>query len=333
VTTLARTVPAIQRLFALKLAMSLKSEETGETREETLTQLSLKCNITLQVNHLSDGFKVGLTEERELRSEITSANTLFTGESKLAGLPPVLNAHLVRMFYKLASNLDAEGSAGNKAKILRSVAFPERLDLYEHCAESLKKELDPARKDKLEAEEIEASAKLKLAQGKLEGNGKGAAGTKEEADKLLDAMKAGSGEEATAEKKRRVGEGSSSAADAEMVDADAAAVPETAEAIEAAATAAAAEAAEAARAKASSEKCDGTRPTGVYSLVAVLTHKGRSSDSGHYESWVKNAAADDSWTEFDDHTPTPKTATEILNLKGGGDHHMGYILVYKAQHI
>ena len=58
VTTLARTVPAIQRLFALKLAMSLKSEETGETREETLTQLSLKCNITLQVNHLSDGFKV-----------------------------------------------------------------------------------------------------------------------------------------------------------------------------------------------------------------------------------------------------------------------------------
>jgi hypothetical protein len=43
------------------------------------------------------------------------------------------------MFYKLASNLDAEGSAGNKAKILRSVAFPERLDLYEHCAESLKK--------------------------------------------------------------------------------------------------------------------------------------------------------------------------------------------------
>jgi hypothetical protein len=146
---------------------------------------------------------------------------------------------------------------------------------------SQSQELDPARKDKLEAEEIEASAKLKLAQGKLEGNGKGAAGTKEEADKLLDAMKAGSGEEATAEKKRRVGEGSSSAVDAEMVDADAAAVPETAEAIEAAATAAAAEAAEAARAKASSEKCDGTRPTGVYSLVAVLTHKGRSSDSGH----------------------------------------------------
>ena len=34
---------------------------------------------------------------------------------------------------------------------------------------SQSQELDPARKDKLEAEEIEASAKLKLAQGKLAG--------------------------------------------------------------------------------------------------------------------------------------------------------------------
>lgn len=27
--------------------------------------------------------------------------------------------------------------------------------------------------------------------------------------------------------------------------------------------------------------------TGVYDLVAVLTHKGRSADSGHYVAWVK----------------------------------------------
>jgi len=34
-----------------------------------------------------------------------------------------------------------------------------------------------------------------------------------------------------------------------------------------------------------------------------------------------------------DHAPSPKTASEILALKGGGDHHMGYILVYKARYI
>jgi uncharacterized UBP type Zn finger protein len=30
----------------------------------------------------------------------------------------------------------------------------------------------------------------------------------------------------------------------------------------------------------------GTRATGFYDLVSVLTHKGRSADSGHYVSWV-----------------------------------------------
>ncbi|KAL4626722.1 hypothetical protein ACB092_05G118000 [Castanea dentata] len=31
----------------------------------------------------------------------------------------------------------------------------------------------------------------------------------------------------------------------------------------------------------------GTQITGIYDLVAVLTHKGRSADSGHYVAWVK----------------------------------------------
>lgn len=30
-----------------------------------------------------------------------------------------------------------------------------------------------------------------------------------------------------------------------------------------------------------------TQMTGLYDLVAVLTHKGRSADSGHYVAWVK----------------------------------------------
>ena len=75
----------------------------------------------------------------------------------------------------------------------------------------------------------------------------------------------------------------------------------------------------------------GTRPTGFYELHAVLTHKGRSADSGHYVAWVRNK--DDSWTEFDDHQPNPKKLDDILALKGGGDHHMGYLLMYKAQYI
>lgn len=45
--------------------------------------------------------------------------------------------------------------------------------------------------------------------------------------------------------------------------------------------------------------------TGVYDLVAVLTHKGRSADSGHYVAWVKQ----ESGKLFS------KSITQIKNVK------------------
>lgn len=35
-----------------------------------------------------------------------------------------------------------------------------------------------------------------------------------------------------------------------------------------------------------------THVTGVYELVSVLTHKGRSADSGHYVAWVKQESGE-----------------------------------------
>ena len=57
-------------------------------------------------------------------------------------------------------------------------------------------------------------------------------------------------------------------------------------------------------------------PPGKYELVSVLTHKGRSADSGHYTAWVKQA--DGKWVLFDDDTLSFKTGDEILALSGGG---------------
>ncbi|KAM0881096.1 hypothetical protein ACQ4PT_033166 [Festuca glaucescens] len=71
--------------------------------------------------------------------------------------------------------------------------------------------------------------------------------------------------------------------------------------------------------------------TGVYDLIAVLTHKGRSADSGHYVGWVKQD--DGKWIEFDDDNPSIRKEEEILKLSGGGDWHMAYICLYKARSI
>ncbi|KAH7283821.1 hypothetical protein KP509_34G025200 [Ceratopteris richardii] len=69
--------------------------------------------------------------------------------------------------------------------------------------------------------------------------------------------------------------------------------------------------------------------TGYYDLVAVLTHKGRSADSGHYVAWVKQDNG--KWIQFDDHQPIPQKEEDITRLSGGGDWHMAYILLYKAK--
>ena len=99
--TLCREVPAVDALFGFEVVqVPCVARKPGETREERAREYSFKCNITINVNHLSDGFKVALAEERELRSEALARDVLYKGESKLASLPKVLNVQLVRFFWK-----------------------------------------------------------------------------------------------------------------------------------------------------------------------------------------------------------------------------------------
>lgn len=67
--------------------------------------------------------------------------------------------------------------------------------------------------------------------------------------------------------------------------------------------------------------------TGSYQLVGVVTHKGRSAESGHYVGWTHSK--DDDWVRYDDDVVTWVGLDEIMQLKGGGDWHMAYILLYR----
>ncbi|XP_048762249.1 ubiquitin carboxyl-terminal hydrolase 14-like [Ostrea edulis] len=70
----------------------------------------------------------------------------------------------------------------------------------------------------------------------------------------------------------------------------------------------------------------GSNNSGFYELQAVLTHKGRSSSSGHYVAWVKKKGEE--WVMFDDDNVTNVTAEDVLKLSGGGDWHSAYVLLY-----
>ena len=72
-------------------------------------------------------------------------------------------------------------------------------------------------------------------------------------------------------------------------------------------------------------------PTGRYQLISVVTHQGRSSESGHYIGWVHKK--DDKWLKYDDSDVTMVTTNEVLELKGGGDWHMAYICFFKQLEV
>ncbi|XP_066592024.1 ubiquitin carboxyl-terminal hydrolase 14 [Prorops nasuta] len=70
----------------------------------------------------------------------------------------------------------------------------------------------------------------------------------------------------------------------------------------------------------------GSNNSGYYTLQAVLTHRGRSSSSGHYVAWVRQKS--DVWLKCDDDTVSAVTSEEVLKLSGGGDWHCAYVLLY-----
>jgi ubiquitin carboxyl-terminal hydrolase 14 len=68
--------------------------------------------------------------------------------------------------------------------------------------------------------------------------------------------------------------------------------------------------------------------SGTYQLIGVITHKGRSADSGHYIGWARSGDGDQ-WWKFDDAVVTATTTEDVLRLSGGGDHHTNYINFYR----
>mmetsp|Transcript_19100 Transcript_19100/g.41817 ORF Transcript_19100/g.41817 Transcript_19100/m.41817 type:complete len:482 (-) Transcript_19100:109-1554(-) len=252
----------LTELMGVDLVTTLKCDGTAEQFTEKQTVYSLKCNITSEVNHLNEGMKIAMHEDREKNSASLNASALWRGDSKVTKLPPALTVQFVRFFWK--TNVTHDGTQGMKSKILRKVGFPLVLDMYEFCDETVQAQLSEVRKDQIEAED----KRMKEAEAKKQriANGEGASGgdvaMADTADAAMDAPK---------------------------------------------------------------------RVTGHYDLIAVLTHKGRAADSGHYISYVKRETGE--WVSLDDETLSVKKEDDIKALSGGGDHHMAYLVMYKQRTI
>lgn len=146
----------------------------------------------------------------------------------------------------------AAGTKAGKAKILRNVSFPKNLDIYEFCTDELKKSLDLGRDFERRLREEEDEKRL----------------TGKSADVDMKDEEAGSASTIVA-----------AAHEEEKVSALAAKKKRKEEEV-----------------KVSDEML--YRPhgqgldAGHYQLIAVVTHKGRSADGGHYVGWVHKSGDD-----------------------------------------
>ncbi|CAM9848506.1 unnamed protein product [Scytosiphon promiscuus] len=353
-TDLGKADNVMDALFGLEMEETFTCEESGESKTSNSTSKKLVCNIqggagaSTQINHLADGMKVGLSDKVEKHSEKLGRDAIFTLNSKIKRLPRYLCIQVLRFFWKATP--DSMDHQGVKCKIMRPVSFPSTLDMYEFCAPSLQAILKVPREaaDKLIFEEEskeKAKKEAKIAEERAE---------REKAKKgKVFAHLAGTGGSAPSDSVDAAKPPAPPSSEAETAAAAAGGVEESKEMEVDSAGAAEAAAAPPAGAEENEEELSDELKAalamsmqaedagvegaagpglpanfkGTYELYAVVTHKGREADGGHYMGWVRQEG--DDWLVFDDSDVSPCKTEDIMNLKGGGDWHMAYLTFYR----
>jgi ubiquitin carboxyl-terminal hydrolase 14 len=338
---------AVDAMFGIKLEETLTCDEItpvtgGDTAMEeddnttaaaaTATkrydlQRKLVCNIQggagqttnasappVDINHIGEGIHLALAGKIEKHSDVLGRNAMWTKTQRIARLPPLLTVQFGRFYWKLTP--DSADHTGVKCKIMKPVTFQSTLDLYEFCSKDVQKVLKVHRDRAAAAEEERLNAKATAAQEELKKSGTETAG---------DEKKKEDGDAAAMDTTTTATAAADTETDAAMEGVD----DEEAEALKAA------------LAMSMQEDAPPQPPVGpglpdnfqgIYELFAVVTHKGRDADGGHYMGWVKaEGQGDDDWYVFDDDEVSPCKTEDVLKLKGGGDWHMSYLNFYRAK--
>ncbi|KAL7461745.1 hypothetical protein ACHAXS_002153 [Conticribra weissflogii] len=273
-------------------------------------------NSQVNITHIAEGIQLSLTGKLEKYSDVLGRNAQWTRSQKIARLPPYLVVQFGRFYWKATP--DSQDHAGVKCKVMKPVAFHSVLDIYDFCNDKVKGVLKVSRDRAAQEEEDRVAKKLR-------------------------------GED-VADDKKEVGDEAAMEEDIKPAAAETADDDEDDEDLKAA------------LAMSVEQELAPVGPglpanfQGLYELFAVVTHKGRDADGGHYMGWVKADNSDarggkavatngekkreqigdtgednDDWFVFDDDEVSPCKTEDILKLKGGGDWHMSYLNFYRAK--
>lgn len=284
----------------------------------------LVCNIqgghgqTTNITHIYEGIRLGLEGKIEKHSQVLGRDATWSRRQRIKKLPTVLVVQFGRFYWK--ETPDSQDHAGVKCKIMKKVAYGTKLDVYDFCTDSVQKVLKRSRDVEMALEEARIQDKL---DGKMDIDD-------DDAKKKTDAD--GDGDVAMKDHDDGIDDDELKAALAMSLKPDEEKIDE----------------------KVKSDEMDidigtGSLPShfqGHYELCAIVSHKGRNADGGHYMSWVKSQHQGDlskkkkmensdeyieDWFLFNDDEVSPCTTQDILKLQGGGDYDMSYLNFYRAK--
>jgi len=321
-TEKAKESNAIDYIFGGQMSSTLQCLVTDAepVRREVEKFEKLRCFIDLETNYAHDGITKGLKEIVELRSQIVGTNVQFQRTRRIIRLPRILIVQFVRFFWR--------NDTQKKAKILRKVQFPLKLDILPYTDTDLRASLTWVRTKVKEEQDkklgIEEKAKEEKAKEEK---------AKEEKDKTKKNKTTEEDKEKT--KKPRTDVSDKDKEKEKPKEKPAKDLTEKEREKEQKAKEER-DFAEAVANRIKEGNLQQTDTSGWYELNGAVTHKGRSADGGHYVGWVREnidatpgSPAADKWLKFDDDVVSPANSQEILDLCGGGDWHMAYILFYR----
>ncbi|KAI0052457.1 cysteine proteinase [Auriscalpium vulgare] len=307
--------------------------------------LKIECNINTNTNFMMSGIMDALDTTVVKQSPTLGREATYSVHTRISRLPTYLTVHMVRFTWRR--------DISKKAKIMRKVKFPTEFDALDLTTPELRAKLLPV------------ARKL----GQIES----ARFERRKVRKRTKAPKPA----ASADVEMRDG-----TASVEMLGTAVEVVPVEAETETTAATVASATQADGVPAGEEllpeedyrnqeheeleklvdpSVKADvGASETGLYDLIAIITHKGAAADAGHYIAFVKKTAIlqsrpeflpklsggassssaplpdsgdDEDWYKFDDDKVSVFPKDKLGTLDGGGEDSSAYVLVYKSKAI
>ena len=290
-------------LFGIEVeeTMTNTEDESEEPVVKSDRLNMLVCNIqggqgsNTKINHVSEGIAVGLESEVEKFSNTLNRNAIWKKTQRVKRLPKYLCLQFMRFFWKATPD-SRDHPNGVKCKIMRTVNFPEVLDIFNFCANDLRARMKVHR-------DVEDEGILESKDAKP--SGEEAAAAAAAADAPADAPQAAA----------------AAAQDGgEAMDTEDEEDPELRAAMALSMNRPPAEAG-----IGLPEDFQGN-----YEIFGVVTHKGRDADSGHYIGWVRQGDSN-KWLVFDDETVSEVNTEQIMQLSGGGDWHTAYLAFYRAK--